>query len=276
MATRLIDRGPEAAAEATGSHAGIGMDSDDNKVYVKESPSATRKALVDTAEDFTLAGDITFTGTVAMSGAVAITESADGTVSLPAYTFSSDLDTGMYRIGANNIGVAANGAKVLDVGTAGLGVTGTVTASGAINKVTITPPASAAVLTIPDGVTFTGPAASGTAATLAGAETLTNKTIASSATVPYVAGVAAGYKVARGVHTTVDEDDTVVTGLTTVVSVVAQFQSDPAAGAAFVSASIGDQTGSPAAGSVFIKTFESDFTPGTAFSKAINWIAVGT
>ena len=48
-----------------------------------------------------------------------------------------------------------------------------------VSKVTITEPATGATLTIPDGVTLTGPAASGTAATLAGTETLTNKTLAS-------------------------------------------------------------------------------------------------
>jgi hypothetical protein len=49
---------------------------------------------------------------------------ADGTVSLPAYSFSGDPNTGTYRIGVDNIGIAANGAKVLDIGTTGLGVTG--------------------------------------------------------------------------------------------------------------------------------------------------------
>lgn len=45
---------------------------------------------------------------------------ADGTVSVPAIAFTSDTDSGLYRIGANNIGVAVNGAKVLDVGVAGV------------------------------------------------------------------------------------------------------------------------------------------------------------
>lgn len=43
---------------------------------------------------------------------------------------------------------------------------------GTINKVTITAPAVSAVLTIPDGVTLTGPAASGTVMTLGNAETV--------------------------------------------------------------------------------------------------------
>lgn len=42
-----------------------------------------------------------------------------------------------------------------------------------INKVTITTPATAATLTIPDGVTLTGPASSGTAMTLGNTETIT-------------------------------------------------------------------------------------------------------
>src|SRR5260370_271750 len=54
----------------------------------------------------------------------------DGAVGAPAVTFAADPDTGLYRIGANNLGVAANGAKVLDVGAGGLGVTGTLTVSG--------------------------------------------------------------------------------------------------------------------------------------------------
>ena len=53
----------------------------------------------------------------------------DGLVGTPSITFSSDLDTGLYRIGANNLGVSANGSKVLDIGTTGLGVTGSITTS---------------------------------------------------------------------------------------------------------------------------------------------------
>lgn len=55
----------------------------------------------------------------------------DGTVALPAFTFTADTDIGVYRIGTNNIGIAAAGAKVLDIGTAGLGITGTGTITSA-------------------------------------------------------------------------------------------------------------------------------------------------
>lgn len=38
----------------------------------------------------------------------------DGTVSLPAIGFGADTDNGLYRIGANNVGMATAGAKVMD------------------------------------------------------------------------------------------------------------------------------------------------------------------
>lgn len=53
----------------------------------------------------------------------------DGTVGAPSIAFTSDTDSGMYRIGANNIGVAVGGAKVVDVATTGASVTGTLSAS---------------------------------------------------------------------------------------------------------------------------------------------------
>lgn len=55
-----------------------------------------------------------------------------GTVSLPGIAFSVDPDSGIYRIGVNNIGVAVNGAKVLDIATTGLSVTGGLSATGNI------------------------------------------------------------------------------------------------------------------------------------------------
>lgn len=43
----------------------------------------------------------------------------DGTVALPGITFFGDSDTGFYRIGANNVGVAMAGAKVMEFTAAG-------------------------------------------------------------------------------------------------------------------------------------------------------------
>lgn len=97
-----------------------------------------------------------------------------------------------------------------------------------------------------------------------------------------VAGVAAGYKIARGQGTTVAASDTIATGLTTVVSAVANLEDAPVIGADRVNAAIGDQAGAPVAGSILIKSFKptaaGDATPiaATTFGKKYNWVAVGT
>jgi hypothetical protein len=97
-----------------------------------------------------------------------------------------------------------------------------------------------------------------------------------------VIALGAGMKMARGQHTTVAASDTIVTGLATVVAVIATLDSDLVDDPSWVSASIGDQAGSPAAGSILIKTWKNtagnDPTPAaaTTFSKKVNWIAIGT
>jgi hypothetical protein len=99
-----------------------------------------------------------------------------------------------------------------------------------------------------------------------------------------VAGVAAGYKGgARRAHAG-RSVDTVVTGLATVVAVVAQFQSAPTVKQLFCAGDIGTQAGAPAAGSILIKTYKptavNDVTPipATDFTDnlVIAWVAVGT
>lgn len=51
-------------------------------------------------------------------------QTGDGTLTLPGLTFSSDTDTGIYRIGSNNLGVVVGGTKILDISASGLTVTG--------------------------------------------------------------------------------------------------------------------------------------------------------
>lgn len=91
-----------------------------------------------------------------------------------------------------------------------------------------------------------------------------------------------GMRVIYGQATTVAASDTIVTGLATVVAVVAGFDDSPGDDPNYVSASIGDQAGTPAAGSFLLKTWKNtggtDPTPlaATTFSKKINYIAIGT
>ncbi len=58
---------------------------------------------------------------IAVSGTLS---AGAGTVGAPAFYLSSDTDSGLYVIGANNYGFAMAGAKVLDISTSGLAVTG--------------------------------------------------------------------------------------------------------------------------------------------------------
>jgi microcystin-dependent protein len=72
------------------------------------------------------------TNSVAADGQTTMTgplKSASGTVGAPGITFGSDPDCGIYRIGANNIGVAVNGTKIIDVATTGATVTGDMSAT---------------------------------------------------------------------------------------------------------------------------------------------------
>ena len=99
-----------------------------------------------------------------------------------------------------------------------------------------------------------------------------------------VAGVASNYKLARGVHQQASASDTIVTGLATVVAVVACFRDAPTVNQLSCSATIGNQSGAPAAGSFLLRTYKptavNDVTPtaATDFTDNINfdWIAIGT
>ena len=44
----------------------------------------------------------------------------NGTASLPFYSFSSDPNSGIYRVGADNVGVAVGGSKVVDITSTGI------------------------------------------------------------------------------------------------------------------------------------------------------------
>jgi len=54
----------------------------------------------------------------------------DGTASLPFYSFTSDPNSGLFRIGSDNVGLSLGGAKKVDFGAATTAFTGEVTATG--------------------------------------------------------------------------------------------------------------------------------------------------
>ena len=84
------------------------------------------RAQITALESSGLVGD--FTGSTSFAGDTARILLQDGTAARPTYTFSGDTNTGVYRAGADSIGLAANGAAVGSFGTTGLtlGVPGSV------------------------------------------------------------------------------------------------------------------------------------------------------
>lgn len=96
--------------------------------------------------------------------------SGDGTVALPAIGPVSDPDSGMYKVGANQLGFAVNAAKRLEVNTSGAGVVGyfvkgqvaptnsnvdpadkAVMATSMLNGILTATPAGAIAYTLPTG-----------------------------------------------------------------------------------------------------------------------------
>lgn len=71
-----------------------------------------------------------FTNSVAADGQTPMTEPlrhSNGTLALPAVTFVSDTNTGMYRKGADNLGIVVGGVEAIDVSTSGVDILGTTT-----------------------------------------------------------------------------------------------------------------------------------------------------
>jgi hypothetical protein len=74
-----------------------------------------------------MSGSLSVVGNITSNNVLSL---ASGTVALPSLVLSTDTTSGMYRIGANNIGIAISAAKVLDISSTGLSVTGALSATG--------------------------------------------------------------------------------------------------------------------------------------------------
>lgn len=138
----------------------------------------------------------TVNNTLTFAGTDGTTMTMPSTSATLARTDAANTFTGHQTIeGITSTGATGAGKFVFD-GTPTLvtPVLGVATATS-VNKVAFTAPANSATLTIPDGVTLTGPAASGTAMTLGNTETVTGvKTFGSSGAVGRlkVAGTTSG------------------------------------------------------------------------------------
>lgn len=116
-----------------------------------------------------------------------------GTAAAPSITWDGDTDTGLYHIDPNNIGITANGAKVVDIAKTGVTVTGliasTTTITAGTGLVSTTTTAVGTALTVGTDQTFAKElthtvtvATTTTAATAGGALTISSGTGATSGT----------------------------------------------------------------------------------------------
>lgn len=97
-------------------------DSGENYDFRVEGDTRPNLLLVDASAD-----SVGVDGTLKVTNGVA--ELADGTAVAPSLTFGSDTNTGLYRVGADTLGIAAGGVKVGEFGSNGItGVVRTATA----------------------------------------------------------------------------------------------------------------------------------------------------
>lgn len=90
------------------------------------SSSAMNALIADIASG--LSACVVKDGQQSLTGAIRF---ASGTAAAPSITFGSDTDCGLYRIGADNVGLAIGGTKILDISSTGVAITGAVTSTGA-------------------------------------------------------------------------------------------------------------------------------------------------
>jgi len=75
------------------------------------------------------AGDALSTSTTAATQYLG----SDGSAAAPFYSWSSDVNSGFYRIGSDQVGLSLGGTKRVDFATAGTSITGTLTTSGVLS-----------------------------------------------------------------------------------------------------------------------------------------------
>lgn len=216
---------------------------------------------------------------------LAIALNALPTIGAAGVGVALDAGTGVYTVTFNGANLAKRAQALITVVDSALkdaaNAAVTMTVAEGTPGVTATALGAAAGALLIDTTNKTLYQNTGTPAAPTWSKIASGVTVTSAVLNSAVAGVAAGYKIARGVHETVAAVDTVVTGLSTVVAVVVSLESDPVLTCDRATASIGTQAGAPAAGSVYISTWmptsNADPTPvaATAFSKKVNWIAIG-
>ena len=114
----LGGNGPSASSDLIGDVDGPASATDN---AVARFNGTTGKLIQNSAVTIDDSGNITPSGSV---------HGANGAVGNPSFAFASDQDTGLYRIGANNLGVTVGGVKALDISSTGVTATTTLADQG--------------------------------------------------------------------------------------------------------------------------------------------------
>ena len=113
---------------ASGRHRGWAWDEANSRLSVFVDGTEIARFNDATADLTLLVNGLSTPGFTNSSG---VFSNADGTVALPSYTFTCDPDSGMFRIGANSVGIAAAGADTLRITGTACDVTSVVIDGGA-------------------------------------------------------------------------------------------------------------------------------------------------
>jgi hypothetical protein len=166
-------------------------DSGENYDFRVEGDTRPNLLLVDASAD-----SVGVDGTLKVTNGVA--ELADGTAAAPSLTFGSDTNTGIYRVGADTLGLAAGGVKIAEIrsdGVSGFIRTATaVTASGTAIDFTSIPSWVKRITVMFSGVSTSGTSpiqiqiGSGSMAITGYSSILANVTGAAAAATTYTSG----------------------------------------------------------------------------------------
>ena len=115
------DSGDEYVLMSNGNHtfisAGGGTGNTEGDVYIRAGGNSTScQIFLDTSENvITLTGDLSSSDQITTTDVITANEfraSDDGPSSDPSFTFTSDSNLGMYRVGSDSLGFSANGLKL--------------------------------------------------------------------------------------------------------------------------------------------------------------------
>lgn len=117
-----------SASSATGSSSAASA----SETAAAASASSASSSATSAASSATAAANSAASAAAIVTGSTVA--AGNGAVGTPSFTFGSDTDTGLYRIGANNLGIAVGGTKIVDASAAGVTVSSLLSLSGPVDN----------------------------------------------------------------------------------------------------------------------------------------------